>query len=398
MGCIGDFWTPNNVSYPDDSIPYLTAMHVLFRLLQRCRYIIGACRHWASNTFCPFAMSMREAVQQADEELLARDVHRIHITVATYGGYRYGSVPWALLMIQNTAILIRLKYGCWGNGRGPFNVIEVRNYDLKEVNYTYILMTVIRCHHKIIHIWATVRTHCTDLASAIPYHGQDFLYSLWLYCYSCICNGMVHIPTPSITGIQARVPACFHTHWSEYFYRYSRGLEFKKLMFRYSALHSLLSVSYHQYHWSCSMWYQMEAGLQWHGGCVMLVKFYGTQLSWLALQWAVFILFVGMSMAELAIAAPMSGGLYFWTHSLLSECRWRCHQSPMVASSLKPLNRLASEAFEILLQFIHFFPLSYLIHHTRPNWAMIQEQPSNCMTIPMLSLRHCASSLWYHML
>ncbi|KAI0049724.1 amino acid transporter [Auriscalpium vulgare] len=37
--------------------------------------------------------------------------------------------------------------------------------------------------------------------------------------------------------------------------------------------------------------------------------------------WAVasiFILFVGMSMAELASAAPTSGGLYFWTHSLSS--------------------------------------------------------------------------------
>ncbi|CAL1697990.1 unnamed protein product [Somion occarium] len=41
--------------------------------------------------------------------------------------------------------------------------------------------------------------------------------------------------------------------------------------------------------------------------------------------WAVasiFILLVGMSMAELASAAPTSGGLYFWTHSLSSP-RWR---------------------------------------------------------------------------
>ncbi|KAI0077673.1 APC amino acid permease [Panus rudis PR-1116 ss-1] len=41
--------------------------------------------------------------------------------------------------------------------------------------------------------------------------------------------------------------------------------------------------------------------------------------------WAVasiFILFVGMSMAELASAAPTSGGLYFWAHSLSSP-RWR---------------------------------------------------------------------------
>ncbi|KAH8084912.1 APC amino acid permease [Cristinia sonorae] len=41
--------------------------------------------------------------------------------------------------------------------------------------------------------------------------------------------------------------------------------------------------------------------------------------------WAVgsfFILLVGISMAELASAAPTSGGLYFWTHSLSSP-RWR---------------------------------------------------------------------------
>ncbi|TFY70806.1 hypothetical protein EVG20_g2193 [Dentipellis fragilis] len=37
---------------------------------------------------------------------------------------------------------------------------------------------------------------------------------------------------------------------------------------------------------------------------------------------SVFILFVGMAMAELASAAPTSGGLYFWTHSLSSP-RWR---------------------------------------------------------------------------
>ncbi|KAJ3483085.1 hypothetical protein NLI96_g6547 [Meripilus lineatus] len=35
-----------------------------------------------------------------------------------------------------------------------------------------------------------------------------------------------------------------------------------------------------------------------------------------------FILFVGLAMAELASAAPTSGGLYFWTHSLSSP-RWR---------------------------------------------------------------------------
>ncbi|KAM5532681.1 hypothetical protein V8D89_013650 [Ganoderma adspersum] len=41
--------------------------------------------------------------------------------------------------------------------------------------------------------------------------------------------------------------------------------------------------------------------------------------------WAVasiFLLFVGMAMAELASAAPTSGGLYFWTHTFSSP-RWR---------------------------------------------------------------------------
>lgn len=37
---------------------------------------------------------------------------------------------------------------------------------------------------------------------------------------------------------------------------------------------------------------------------------------------SIFILFVGISMAELASAAPTSGGLYFWTYSLSSP-RWR---------------------------------------------------------------------------
>ncbi len=37
--------------------------------------------------------------------------------------------------------------------------------------------------------------HSTDLALVIPYHGQYVSYSLWLYCYSCIYNSMVHIPT-----------------------------------------------------------------------------------------------------------------------------------------------------------------------------------------------------------
>jgi amino acid transporter len=37
---------------------------------------------------------------------------------------------------------------------------------------------------------------------------------------------------------------------------------------------------------------------------------------WLAAS--IFILFVGLAMAELASAAPTSGGLYFWTWSFSS--------------------------------------------------------------------------------
>ena len=39
--------------------------------------------------------------------------------------------------------------------------------------------------------------HSTDLASTIPYHEQYFSYCLWLYCYGCIHNSMVHIPIHS---------------------------------------------------------------------------------------------------------------------------------------------------------------------------------------------------------
>ncbi|KAK0478775.1 amino acid permease-domain-containing protein [Armillaria novae-zelandiae] len=48
----------------------------------------------------------------------------------------------------------------------------------------------------------------------------------------------------------------------------------------------------------------------------------GPAMTWGWAVASVFILFVGMSMAELASAAPTSGGLYFWTHSLSSP-RWR---------------------------------------------------------------------------
>ncbi|OJA10130.1 hypothetical protein AZE42_09371 [Rhizopogon vesiculosus] len=52
--------------------------------------------------------------------------------------------------------------------------------------------------------------------------------------------------------------------------------------------------------------FQMEDQLQWSGWAVA----------------SLFILCVGMSMAELGSAAPTSGGLYFWTHSLSSpRCR-----------------------------------------------------------------------------
>ncbi|KXN84202.1 GABA-specific permease [Leucoagaricus sp. SymC.cos] len=48
----------------------------------------------------------------------------------------------------------------------------------------------------------------------------------------------------------------------------------------------------------------------------------GPAMVWGWLVASIFILFVGLSMAELASAAPTSGGLYFWTHSLASK-RWR---------------------------------------------------------------------------
>ncbi len=37
--------------------------------------------------------------------------------------------------------------------------------------------------------------HGTDLASAVPYRGQNLLYGLRPYCYSRIRNGTVHIPS-----------------------------------------------------------------------------------------------------------------------------------------------------------------------------------------------------------
>ncbi|KAJ3561123.1 hypothetical protein NP233_g10390 [Leucocoprinus birnbaumii] len=48
----------------------------------------------------------------------------------------------------------------------------------------------------------------------------------------------------------------------------------------------------------------------------------GPAMVWGWLVASVFILFVGMSMAELASAAPTSGGLYFWTYSMASK-EWR---------------------------------------------------------------------------
>ncbi|KAH9477066.1 putative amino-acid permease C11D3.08c [Psilocybe cubensis] len=48
----------------------------------------------------------------------------------------------------------------------------------------------------------------------------------------------------------------------------------------------------------------------------------GPAMVWGWLVASIFILFVGISMAELASAAPTSGGLYFWTYSLSSP-RWR---------------------------------------------------------------------------
>ncbi|KAK7035352.1 hypothetical protein VNI00_011883 [Paramarasmius palmivorus] len=48
----------------------------------------------------------------------------------------------------------------------------------------------------------------------------------------------------------------------------------------------------------------------------------GPAMVWGWLVASIFILFVGMSMAELASSAPTSGGLYFWTYALSSP-RWR---------------------------------------------------------------------------
>ncbi|KDR74097.1 hypothetical protein GALMADRAFT_71679 [Galerina marginata CBS 339.88] len=48
----------------------------------------------------------------------------------------------------------------------------------------------------------------------------------------------------------------------------------------------------------------------------------GPAMVWGWLVASIFILFVGIAMAELASAAPTSGGLYFWTYSLSSP-RWR---------------------------------------------------------------------------
>ncbi|KIM41913.1 hypothetical protein M413DRAFT_71101 [Hebeloma cylindrosporum] len=48
----------------------------------------------------------------------------------------------------------------------------------------------------------------------------------------------------------------------------------------------------------------------------------GPAMVWGWLVASIFVLFVGIAMAELASAAPTSGGLYFWTYSLASP-RWR---------------------------------------------------------------------------
>lgn len=48
----------------------------------------------------------------------------------------------------------------------------------------------------------------------------------------------------------------------------------------------------------------------------------GPAMVWGWLVASIFVLFVGLSMAELASAAPTSGGLYFWTYALSSP-RWR---------------------------------------------------------------------------
>ncbi len=75
------------------------------------------------------------------------------------------------------AIFIRLKYGYGGNSGGPFNGIEVSNYDLNEAVYTYILMTVIRCHRETIRIRTTVRTqYGFGISRTVPW-AQFFVRS-----------------------------------------------------------------------------------------------------------------------------------------------------------------------------------------------------------------------------
>ncbi|KAJ6619034.1 APC amino acid permease [Mycena sp. CBHHK59/15] len=62
--------------------------------------------------------------------------------------------------------------------------------------------------------------------------------------------------------------------------------------------------------------------------------------------WAVasiFILFVGMSMAELASAAPTSGGLYFWTYSLSSP-RWRTFSVGLLAVNANTIGSITAVA------------------------------------------------------
>ncbi len=76
------------------------------------------------------------------------------------------------------AVFIRLKYGYGGNSGGPFNGIEVSDYDLNEAVYTYILMTVIHCHCETIRIRTTVRTqYGFGISRTIPW-AKVFVWSM----------------------------------------------------------------------------------------------------------------------------------------------------------------------------------------------------------------------------
>ena len=120
-----------------------------------------------------------------------RDVHHICITVAMYGGYRYGSIPWAPSITQNTAVLVQLKYSCWRNGNGLFTVNKVSQDDLNEVNYTFLMLDI-HCHHETIHIWTMVWTWYGFGLSHTILWASIFIHFTWSSLNSCIQGPMPH--------------------------------------------------------------------------------------------------------------------------------------------------------------------------------------------------------------